>query len=289
MARKRNTARTFLAALSLLLLPTLATADQVEPNTLSLGLGGYSPVSYFNAGGPALGSPAHRATHHGVTYFFASDAELKAFNQHPEKYTPAYGGWCAYGMAVEGKFPADPTNYKIVDGKLNVFLKNDELDTRDLWNQGNEASLLSKAGTFWNTLNNQPSRAYLGAQNVDADGVALAGYSPVSYFTKGYAEQGSPDFAVEHDGLTYFLTNAEQADQFKADPAKYAPAYGGWCAFGMAVSDKFPVDPTLFKIEDGRLMLFLQNADVNALELWNQGKAKELTGKADAHWQKVQG
>ncbi len=278
-----------LLAAAALLLGQSAYAGDVEPNTIELGLGGYSPVSYFQPAGPKPGSPAHSATHHGVTYFFTSADEVNTFNQNPDKYTPAYDGWCAFGMAVEGKFGADPTNYKIVDGKINVFLKNDELDTLGLWNEGDETELQTKADTYWGKLNNKPSRAYLGGQNVGADGVAIAGYSPVSYFTKGYAEKGSPDFAVEHDGLTYLLTSAEQAEQFKAAPDKYAPAYGGWCAFGMAVSDKFPVDPTAFKIEDGKLLLFLTNEGVNAVDLWNDGDTKELTQKADAHWQKVQG
>ena len=266
-----------------------AHAENVEPNTLQLGLGGYSPVSYFDASGPKPGSPIYHATHEGVTYFFANGEELKKFNKNPEKYAPAYGGWCAYGMAVEGKFGADPTNYKIVNGKLNVFLKNDQVDTLELWNKGDEAELRTKADAFWGTLNNQTSRAYLHSNNIDADGIALSGFSPVSYFTKGYAEKGSADFAVEHNGVTYLLTDAEQAEQFKADPDKYAPAFGGWCAFGMSIQDKFPVDPTAFKIVDGKLMLFLRNENIDARELWNKGDAKELTAKAAAHWKKVAG
>lgn len=132
-----------------------------------------------------------------------------------------------------------------------------------------------------------PSRAYLHAHNVPANGIAIDGYSPVSYFTQGRAERGSTDFAVEHQGITYLLTSEEQIETFKADPEKYVPAYGGWCALGMAVQDKFPVDPTAFKIVDDRLMLFLRNTDVDALQLWNQGDEAEYVDKADAHWKKV--
>lgn len=134
-----------------------------------------------------------------------------------------------------------------------------------------------------------PSRAYLHAHNVPADGIAIDGYSPVSYFTQSRAERGSEDFAVEHRGITYLLTSQEQVETFKADPEKYVPAYGGWCALGMAVQDKFPVDPTAYKIVDGRLMLFLRNADVDALQLWNQGDEAEYVDKADAHWEEVSG
>ncbi|MEM7310680.1 MAG: YHS domain-containing (seleno)protein [Planctomycetota bacterium] len=132
------------------------------------------------------------------------------------------------------------------------------------------------------------SRAYLHSYNVPGHGVALEGYSPVSYF-EGQAERGSALFAVEHDGLTYHLTDAAQARKFAGSPAKYLPAYGGWCAFGMAVKDKFPIDPTLFKIVDGRLLLFLRNAGVDARELWDNGEERQLLHDADAHWGKVQG
>ncbi len=288
MTRYLKTIPTFLAALALLLTAPLF-AGEVEPNTQKLGLGGYSPVSYFQSTGPQLGSAKHQATHEGVTYLLANEAELKKFNANPSKYVPAYGGWCAFGMAVEGKFPADPTNFKIVNDKLMVFLKNDQMDTRDMWNEGSEAELSTKADAFWDALNNKPSRAYLGSRNVAANGVALSGYSPVSYFTKGYAEPGHPDFAVDHDGVTYLLANAEQAEQFKADPARYAPAFGGWCAFGMSISDKFPIDPTNFKIIDDELFVFLRNENIDARALWNQGDKKELKKKANAHWKKVQG
>ncbi|MCA9296561.1 MAG: hypothetical protein KC983_08585, partial [Phycisphaerales bacterium] len=72
-------------------------------------------------------------------------------------------------------------------------------------------------------------------------------------------------------------------------PKSYLPAYGGWCALGMAIQDKFPVDPTAFKIVDGRLLLFLSNEQIKALDLWNDGDEQELLRKADAHWKTVAG
>ena len=259
------------------------------PNTLRVGLGGYSPVSYFEQDRPHYGSPAHRADHGGVTYFFADEAERQRFERNPAKYAPAFGGWCAYGMAVEGTFDADPTNYQIVDGRLYVFLRNQEVDTHKLWQDGDEAELDAKAKAYWHTISHPVSRAYLHSRNVSADGIGIDGYSPVSYFTEGKPQRGNPAFAVEHRGVTYLLTSKHQVQQFKQDPDRYVPAYGGWCAFGMAVQDKFPVDPTAFKIEDGRLLLFLRNPRVDALELWNQGDTRSLRSKADAHWQKVRG
>lgn len=133
-----------------------------------------------------------------------------------------------------------------------------------------------------------PSRAYIHSYNLPGHGVAIEGYSPVSYFD-GVAERGSPLFAVEHDGVTYHLASTAQVQKFQQNPARYVPAYGGWCAFGMSVSDKFPVDPTCFDIVDGRVMLFLRNDGVDALELWRRGDERDLVTKANAHWKKVQG
>lgn len=132
------------------------------------------------------------------------------------------------------------------------------------------------------------SRAYLHSYNLPGSGIAIEGYSPVSYFD-GRAERGHARHSVEHNGVTYHLTNARQVAAFRRNPAKYVPAFGGWCAFGMAVEDKFPVDPTAFEIVDGKLYLFLRNKGVDARKLWNKGDERELVRKANAHWKKVQG
>lgn len=133
------------------------------------------------------------------------------------------------------------------------------------------------------------SRAYLHHYNLPSSGVALEGYCPVAYFAVNKAVRGKPEFASTHDGVTYHFVSADAKKAFDAEPEQYLPAFGGWCAFGMAISDKFPVDPTCFKIVDGRLMLFLRNANVDALQLWNQGEERELLDKANAHWTKVRG
>jgi YHS domain-containing protein len=131
------------------------------------------------------------------------------------------------------------------------------------------------------------SRAYLHSYNIPSTGLALEGYCPVAYFAVNKPVRGVPEFASTHNGVTYHFVNADAKKAFDAEPEKYVPAYGGWCAFGMAVSDKFPVDPTNFKIVDGRLMLFLKNKNVDALKLWNDGNEKDFVKKADAHWKTV--
>lgn len=131
------------------------------------------------------------------------------------------------------------------------------------------------------------SRAYLHSYNLPSSGVALEGYCPVAYFAVNKPVRGKAEYASEHNGVTYYLVSADAKEAFDAEPEKYIPAYGGWCAFGMSISDKFPVDPTNFKIADGRLLVFLRNENVDARALWNQGDEEASFKKAEAHWKKV--
>ena len=75
---------------------------------------------------------------------------------------------------------------------------------------------------------------------------------------------------------------------FVANPKKYLPAYGGWCALGVATGQRFPVDPTNFKVVNGQIMLFLKNAKVDGVELWNKDEAQNHQ-KANANWEKLKG
>ena len=131
------------------------------------------------------------------------------------------------------------------------------------------------------------SKAYLHSYNLPANGLALDGYCPVAYFAVNKPVKGKREHAVKHKDVWYYFVSDDAKQAFLKNPEKYLPAYGGWCAFGMAVEDKFPVDPTNFKIVNGRLMVFLRNKNVDALALWNKGNEAEYARKADAHWKKV--
>jgi YHS domain-containing protein len=115
----------------------------------------------------------------------------------------------------------------------------------------------------------------------------IGGYSPVSYFENGQAERGNPEFHAVHEGKTYFFTSAAQVATFQANPGKFAPAFGGQCAYGHAVEKEFPVDPTNFKIEDGKLLLFLKNAEVDAKVLWEKEGNGACMVKANRNWNKA--
>jgi len=113
-----------------------------------------------------------------------------------------------------------------------------------------------------------------------APGLAVHGFDVVAYFTEGKPAQGDANFAVVHDEATYRFASQANLDAFKADPAKYAPVYGGYCAYGVSVGAKFDGDPRYWKIVDGRLYL---NLDAGIQQAW----LKDVPGaikKADANW-----
>ncbi|MHA7777557.1 YHS domain-containing (seleno)protein [Roseibium sp. M-1] len=87
------------------------------------------------------------------------------------------------------------------------------------------------------------------------DGTAIGGTDPVAYFTEGKPVAGTDDFTAEYDEVTWKFSSAENRDKFVADPAKYAPQYGGFCAFGAAMGFKVPVVPEAWSIVDGKLYL----------------------------------
>lgn len=97
--------------------------------------------------------------------------------------------------------------------------------------------------------------------NVDANGLALKGYDPVAYFNASAPAQGQSQFSAKHQGATYWFVSAANRDAFVADPGKYAPAFGGFCAMGVALEKKLDVDPQAWRVVDGKLYLNV-NKDV---------------------------
>ena len=122
--------------------------------------------------------------------------------------------------------------------------------------------------------------------NLD-NGIAIKGYDPVAYFTLNKAVKGSKELAVSHQGITYYFSSAANKEIFKANPFKYEPEYGGWCAYAMGDSgEKVSVDPETFKIVNGKLYLFYNRYFTNTLKTWNKDEAN-LKKKADLNWPKL--
>lgn len=148
---------------SLLALPIVPAAQaapaqsiQERFDTLGLGvaLGGFDPVAYFPEGGgkPAKGFVQRDLKHGGVTYRFASDANRERFRANPEKYIPAYNGWCAWAMAeLNAKVDVEPTAFEVYQGNLYVFYDHADLNTRAMWLK-DPKGMVAKANANWKTL-----------------------------------------------------------------------------------------------------------------------------------------
>ncbi len=124
-------------------------------------------------------------------------------------------------------------------------------------------------------------------ENTSKDGVALQGYDPVSYFTLKKPVVGIKSNAVKYNGAVYYFANTSTKELFKKDPAKYAPAYGGWCAYAMGkMGEKVEIDPLTYKIKNGKLLLFYNKYFNNTLEDWNEDEVG-LYPKAEANWSRI--
>ena len=115
-------------------------------------------------------------------------------------------------------------------------------------------------------------------------GLALRGYDPVAYFTEGKPVMGQVTYAATHNDATYRFATKANLKAFKANPEKYVPQYGGFCAYGVAVGAKFDGDPHLWRIVDGKLYL---NLNPKIQKQWE----KDIPGnilRANENWSEIQ-
>jgi YHS domain-containing protein len=113
-----------------------------------------------------------------------------------------------------------------------------------------------------------------------ASRIAITGYDPVAFFADGKAVNGSPFITAEHQGAVYLFASEEHKKMFTATPNKYAPQYGGFCAYGVALGRLFPVDINTWQVREGKLYLNL-NAEI--LKEFNADFSGHIT-KADQNW-----
>ena len=111
-------------------------------------------------------------------------------------------------------------------------------------------------------------------------GVAIEGTDPVAYFAEGKPIEGSSEFEHEWMGATWRFVSAAHRDQFAADPEKYAPQYGGYCAWAVAQGYTAKIDPAAWKIVDGKLYL---NYSPGVQSQW-QSDVPGNIAQADANW-----
>ena len=109
--------------------------------------------------------------------------------------------------------------------------------------------------------------------------LAIYGYDPVSYFTESKAVPGSEEFAYEWKGAKWLFSSAENRDTFAAEPEKYAPQYGGWCAYAMSQGVALSIDPESWTVYEGKLYL----NDPSAYERWLKNVPQYIE-KGDKNW-----
>jgi YHS domain-containing protein len=120
------------------------------------------------------------------------------------------------------------------------------------------------------------NRSFLG-------GVAIEGTDPVAYFTESRPVEGSSDFEHEWMGASWRFVSAENRDRFAADPEKYAPQYGGYCAWAVSQGYTAKIDPEAWTIVDDKLYL---NYSKDVRTQWS-GDIPGNVAKGDANWPKL--
>lgn len=120
-------------------------------------LNGYDPVAYFEQSLAKRGNEKEQITHQGNTYLFSSTKNRTLFQENPEKYLPAYGGWCAYAVAESStRMSPDPTQWQIQDGQLQLFYDDWQTNLfgplKEEWNK-DPADYKNRADQNWTNMN----------------------------------------------------------------------------------------------------------------------------------------
>lgn len=118
------------------------------------------------------------------------------------------------------------------------------------------------------------------AQVFNHAGTAIRGYDPVSYFTEGKPVKGNEHFSVNWNNANWIFSSKEHLDSFVLNPIKFAPQYGGYCAYGMSEAHKAPTEPEAWTIVDGKLFL---NYNLKVKDLWNKNRQDRIE-EANKNW-----
>lgn len=120
--------------------------------------------------------------------------------------------------------------------------------------------------------------------NIDDDRVAVNGYDLVSVTRGKQAIMGRPQYRVDHQGIGYHFISERNALAFRANPKSFLPEFGGFCAYGVHMGQRHRVDPSAFKIVDGKLYMFLDRA---TRQLWIENQSDNIA-RAEQQWSAVQ-
>ena len=119
-----------------------------------------------------------------------------------------------------------------------------------------------------------------GPTYVDRKGIAIAGYDTVSYFVENKPVKGNKKFQYEWNGGIWRFSNAKNLEAFKKSPEKYAPQYGGYCAYAVANRSYARIDPTVYTVLNDKLYL---NYNARVKKRWSK-KRSSFIDQADGYW-----
>jgi YHS domain-containing protein len=251
-------------------------------NDIGVIIDGYDPVAFFTDDKPVKGDAQFQFSYEDAIYYFSTQEHLQLFKENPEKYKPQFGGWCAYAVSLGRVAPIDVKTFSIVNGRLVIQHNQRAVNG---WNKDVQGNL-ALADKYWpkvserggKQIQTDAEKAFLN--NTDRDGVILQGYDAVSYFTENKAQLGDPKYEARYNGATYWFTSEAHASMFKDHPEMFAPQYGAFCGYAMSLNKLRPIDPTLFQVIDGKLILQHSN---DAYNQFNKDLAGNIA-KANANW-----
>lgn len=220
-------------------------------------LDGFDAVAFFTGNKPVKGDARYQFSYEGAIYYFASQEHLDLFKANPDKYKPQFGAWCAYAVSLGRVAPIDVNTFSIVDGRL--FIQHNQRAVSG-WNKDVSGNIL-KADKYWpavsakhgGQITTDEEKGFLN--NTDPDGVTLQGYDAVAYFTQMKAVKGDPKYFARYNGATYWFSSEANASMFKDHPEMFAPQYGAFCGYAMALNKLRPINPEIFDVIDGKLIL----------------------------------
>lgn len=147
---------------------------------------------------------------------------------------------------------------------------------RSLLKAGTLAAAIAIVGPF--------GMAHAADEHFVVGGIAIDGFDTVAYHTAGQPTKGSDQFKAEYQGVAWHFASAANRDLFVANPAKYAPAYGGWCSAGASKGKKVAIKPEFWKVVDGQLYLNSSEAAHTKLFL---ADTPNVIRKGESNWKVI--
>lgn len=117
------------------------------------------------------------------------------------------------------------------------------------------------------------------------NGVAANGYDVVSYFSDGKPVKGSDQLTLNWNNATWYFSSKAHVDSFKMNPVKYAPQFGGYCAYGVSENHKAPTSPDAWTIVNGKLYL---NYSTDVMTQWRKDMNNRIN-IANKNWSSLKG